>query len=976
MIKKLRGSLLSNEKPQDENVMWIDTSNPESFTLKLFRNGDWKPLHVVGTTRDMIERELTGYVTSHYHSYDKIINKPTTLTGYGITDCFNKTEIESLLNKKVTKVSGKSLSTNDFNNEYKKILDELPISYYNKNELDNLFNDKQDIITDLNNIREGAEKGNNASNILTNIVEAGYVFAGVATPTTNPGVPDAKVFYIANGKGTYNNFGGLEVTEDEVVILYYDTVWYKASTGIASLDRLITIADEEDITRNVDGKLQFKDRAGGDGMGYVILRKDKTFAEQVAQANTIYEIRYNFDLGGEDVDIPENCVLQFNGGMLRNGTLKVSNAKLDSELKKIFDNITFNGKFFNGEIYPEWVGAVGDGTTDDYVALQNCVNICKENSAKLLLSRKYMISHQLEYSAEDGSKYNPLVIVGNGVSSSGLIFTGEIGIYIQRGVNCQFDSFSIYGVNKNQGVGLKIGDVGTNYVVRSYFSNLYITNCQQCIYCFGWLNQFTNINARFATNGILDKSTASVYNNIIIEQCYHGITTSGIVSINGGTIEECIEGLEIKGGHITLNSVYFEGNSPNDGTIDYEIDPIEQKYIVGYHVKAGYSDRCSIVFNTCTFHWSVSNPKYEHSRIYLDSVNNVLFNACTICDVYTTENTGNVKFSNAINEYGKFSESPYIAFGSVSKKEGVSNNCFLEVLDFSDLIRVVDNKIFPTSDYYHYFPITQDSSVYLRLDPVVYYKNTYEKNRRLLIGRKSGGINRLYIAISIKDVFLKRYSGKISVEFDIRFIRDISVKMTYNPHLSCSNGGETIYSEVTKTNSIRQDLGNSVKTFATTLNLDEIRAKAINAGKDPSNNIYTVDPFVELLSAPEYIENEIEKCRIEILRIGIYEGVYKNNHGSTADINKREYEECGCLVPEVLFLPNEKEIESLRGKSAIYNIDDNLIGVKGTSLRRLQKISVGNRPENPVVGFQHFDNNNKPIWWTGSKWVDATGADV
>ena len=252
MIKKLRGSLLSNEKPQDENVMWIDTSNPESFTLKLFRNGDWKPLHVVGTTRDMIERELTGYVTSHYHSYDKIINKPTTLRGYGITDCFNKTEIESLLNKKVTKVSGKSLSTNDFNNEYKKILDELPISYYNKNELDNLFNDKQDIITDLNNIREGAEKGNNASNILTNIVEAGYVFAGVATPTTNPGVPDAKVFYIANGKGTYNNFGGLEVTEDGVVVLYYDTAWHKVATGIASQAKL------SELDKKVDKKIVIK----------------------------------------------------------------------------------------------------------------------------------------------------------------------------------------------------------------------------------------------------------------------------------------------------------------------------------------------------------------------------------------------------------------------------------------------------------------------------------------------------------------------------------------------------------------------------------------------------------------------------------------------------------------------------------------------------------------------------------------------
>lgn len=29
------------------------------------------------------------------------------------------------------------------------------------------------------------------------------------------------------------------------------------------------------------------------------------------------------------------------------------------------------------------------------------------------------------------------------------------------------------------------------------------------------------------------------------------------------------------------------------------------------------------------------------------------------------------------------------------------------------------------------------------------------------------------------------------------------------------------------------------------------------------------------------------------------------------------------------------------------------------------------------VGYQYFDATlNKPIWWTGSKWVDATGADV
>lgn len=65
---------------------------------------------------------------------------------------------------------------------------------------------------------------------------AGYLYAGVATIDTDPGTPDAKVFYIANGKGTYANFGGIEVTEDGVIILYYDTAWHKVTTGIASGD--------------------------------------------------------------------------------------------------------------------------------------------------------------------------------------------------------------------------------------------------------------------------------------------------------------------------------------------------------------------------------------------------------------------------------------------------------------------------------------------------------------------------------------------------------------------------------------------------------------------------------------------------------------------------------------------------------------------------------------------------------------------
>lgn len=85
------------------------------------------------------------------------------------------------------------------------------------------------------------ENLNAVLNAMVTTLGAGYQFAGVATIDTNPENPDAKVFYIANGKGTYTNFGGIEVTEDEVVVLYYDTEWHKVATGIASNSNLTAL---------------------------------------------------------------------------------------------------------------------------------------------------------------------------------------------------------------------------------------------------------------------------------------------------------------------------------------------------------------------------------------------------------------------------------------------------------------------------------------------------------------------------------------------------------------------------------------------------------------------------------------------------------------------------------------------------------------------------------------------------------------
>lgn len=87
---------------------------------------------------------------------------------------------------------------------------------------------------------------NSVLNQMVTTLGAGYQFAGIATIDTNPGTPDAKVFYIANGKGKYEKFGGIEVTEDDVVVLYWDSSWHKVSTGIASQAKLTELESKVD----------------------------------------------------------------------------------------------------------------------------------------------------------------------------------------------------------------------------------------------------------------------------------------------------------------------------------------------------------------------------------------------------------------------------------------------------------------------------------------------------------------------------------------------------------------------------------------------------------------------------------------------------------------------------------------------------------------------------------------------------------
>ena len=69
--------------------------------------------------------------------------------------------------------------------------------------------------------------GEGLNEVLQSIVTSlkkGYLFVGIATPSTNPGTPDQNVFYIA-GPGTYPNFNSAIIPDGRLGVMKYNGAW-------------------------------------------------------------------------------------------------------------------------------------------------------------------------------------------------------------------------------------------------------------------------------------------------------------------------------------------------------------------------------------------------------------------------------------------------------------------------------------------------------------------------------------------------------------------------------------------------------------------------------------------------------------------------------------------------------------------------------------------------------------------------------
>lgn len=149
-------------------------------------------------------------------------------------------------------------------------------------------------------------------------------------------------------------------------------------------------ADEEDITSE-NGLLKLKDRSVLNGMGYIILRKNKLFAEQITKNNTIYEIRYDFDLLNTEIELPSNCKLLFCGGSISNGSIILNNTTINCDYSGL-KNVSVKGSIANNEIDDTWFDT--NSYLNDYKFLKMYFELGQEdkNNGKVYsMHKKYYI---------------------------------------------------------------------------------------------------------------------------------------------------------------------------------------------------------------------------------------------------------------------------------------------------------------------------------------------------------------------------------------------------------------------------------------------------------------------------------------------------------------------------------------------------------------------------------------------------------
>lgn len=367
------------------------------------------------------------------------------------------------------------------------------------------------------------------------------------------------------------------------------------------------------------------------GMGYVVLGKDKTFAEQVTQENTIYEIRYDFDLEGRNVSVPKKAIFDFRGGSLANGRLVMYN-KASYDYDTLFiqappyhifkDKLSIDGEFSSDRISIEWFGAVGDGKTDCTEAFRRALKMCAGTQKRKGTDGK-------ETTVEYGKGYSFYLN-----SNRTYIINGAINYYDGKYNNVQRIAFvgdkaartEDYPAYKHRPCGIYLKEPNISLFAHAEVSNLRLED----LYITGEWTDWVAANVKIFDNCLVHRLLLKGCNISYIHTLFYetGVWT----------------GSRIHDNHLV--GIYnFSFISEAEGVKTYFVDSsIYNNYINGYAPEAKDSSGNFIhpVIDNSFFSWIGCNGSDIHHN-FID---------CYACMYNCSESTGNINSNH--NHYQVF----------------------------------------------------------------------------------------------------------------------------------------------------------------------------------------------------------------------------------------------------------------------------------------------------------------------------------
>ena len=440
------------------------------------------------------------------------------------------------------------------------------------------------------------------------------------------------------------------------------------------------------------------------GKGYKVLekniqtvdgvKKNILTAVMINQPNTIYEIRYDFDLNGETIEMKEGCVLEFNGGSLKNGKIVGNNTDIKAAPTcVIFNDISFGGEWVVATIYVSWMHI------KDY-------NECKKEIQSILYLQNENV-HQTVVFPPLTYCYTPVAPTDSEISHHGTIALSRKFVYVVSNTTLivpatfkvnsnnltHYEVIHAYGENITiQGVTV-IGDVGKHSYVSDSTSEwgmgvdlngrnitLKDVKVERCIgdgiYLGGeaesQLGNFENGNQNIVLKNVSAQynrrqglSVAAATNNLLIECCNFSYTgkieaanpSAGIDFEPNYSDTQCLKNIVIRDSIIrnnTGNNILFYTNTGNENVsidnCDLDNDFVSQDETTKLNI---------IPTNGLSIKGSFDNFVVSNSRISFCSTSNIDsndtsnidFHNCKIKGIIIYDYNPDQRLTNSFNFY-------------------------------------------------------------------------------------------------------------------------------------------------------------------------------------------------------------------------------------------------------------------------------------------------------------------------------------